>query len=170
MRAQVIGVVITGAQNVSAKNNPPFHFRSETFLTRAAVKIENVFRIFSTRPVTHAIEASEVRGSFRGGNNVINRDRVFSAGQRDLKNFRSQGIELFHRGVDCDSHLRIDSFDHVFLGHAQPNAAQIISEARAIIQRGLVERCGILRIITCDSVHDQRSVADGLCYRSNLVE
>src|SRR3954453_20294747 len=84
--AQIIGVVVTGAQNVSAKNNAPFHFRSETFLTRAAVKIENVFGIFSTIPVPHAIEASEVRGSFRRSNNVINRDCVFSAWQRHLNN------------------------------------------------------------------------------------
>src|SRR5206468_10048138 len=61
LRAQIIGMVITGAQNISAKNNAPFHFRPETFLTCAAVKAENVFRIFSTIPVTHAIEASEVR-------------------------------------------------------------------------------------------------------------
>src|SRR4029453_5579377 len=81
LRAQVIGVVITGAQNVSAKNDSPFHFRSETPLTGATVKIEYVFRIFSTVSVTPAIEASEVRGSFSGGNNVVNRDRVFSAGQ-----------------------------------------------------------------------------------------
>src|SRR4030095_2048379 len=81
LRAQVIGVVVTGAQNIRAKNDPPFHFRSKTLFTGAAIKIENVFRIFSTISVTHADEASEVRGSFRCGYNVINRHGVFSAGQ-----------------------------------------------------------------------------------------
>src|SRR4029077_11043318 len=105
LRAQVIGVVITGAQNVSAKDDAPFHFRPETLLTRAAVKIEDIFRIFSTMSVTHAVESSEIRRSLRGGNNVIDRDRIFSAWQRDLNNFRAKGIELFHRGIDCNSHL-----------------------------------------------------------------
>src|SRR6266567_9203971 len=42
LRAKIIRIVITGAQNVSAKNDPPFHFRPETFITRAAVKVEYV--------------------------------------------------------------------------------------------------------------------------------
>src|SRR6516165_4520073 len=61
---QVIRVVIAGAQNVSAKNDSPFHFRTKTLLSRSPVKIENVFGIFSTIPVTNAIEAREVRGGF----------------------------------------------------------------------------------------------------------
>src|SRR5262249_17032790 len=81
LRTQIIGVVVTGAQNVSAQNDPPFHFRSETLLTRAAVKIEHAFRIFSAIPVPNAVEASKVRGSFSGGNNVIDCDRVFGAAQ-----------------------------------------------------------------------------------------
>src|ERR1700757_4574425 len=38
LRAQIIRIVITGAQNVSAKNDPAFHFGPETLLSRAAVK------------------------------------------------------------------------------------------------------------------------------------
>src|SRR5262249_51502157 len=78
LRAQIIGVVITGAQNVRAENNPPFHFRSETFLARAAIEIEHVFRVFCSISVTDPIKASKVRRSLGGGHNVINSDRVFS--------------------------------------------------------------------------------------------
>src|SRR5438552_12988816 len=81
LRAQIICVVITGAQNVSTKNDSAFHFRSKTFLTCAAIKIEHILGIFRAISVTHAVETSEVRGSFRGSNNVINRNRVLRAGQ-----------------------------------------------------------------------------------------
>ena len=41
LRAQIISVVITGAQNISAENDPAFHFPAETFFTRAAITIED---------------------------------------------------------------------------------------------------------------------------------
>src|SRR5215510_10684665 len=39
-----------------------------------------------------------------------------------------------------------------------------------VIGHRLVERCGILRVMTCDGAHDQRGIAHSLRYRSNLIE
>src|SRR5205823_13750381 len=61
LRAQVVGVVITGAQNVSAENNSAFHFRAETFCASAAIEIENISRIFRAISVTHTVEPRKVR-------------------------------------------------------------------------------------------------------------
>ena len=48
LRPHIIGLVIAGAQNIGAENDPAFHFRAETFRPRPAVMIQQV-RGFSDR-------------------------------------------------------------------------------------------------------------------------
>ena len=48
LRAQVVGVVVPGTQNVSAENNSAFHFSPESFAARARIVIEEIFRIIGT--------------------------------------------------------------------------------------------------------------------------
>src|SRR5206468_10655835 len=86
LRAQIISVVITGAQNIGAENNAPFNFLPETFPTSAAIKIEDVVRIFRPISITDAIKPGEVSRSLGRGHNVIDRNRVFSSWQPDFNN------------------------------------------------------------------------------------
>src|SRR6266403_3934910 len=55
LRAQIISVVVTGTQNVSAENDAPFHFRAETFVASTAIKIEHVSWIFRSISITNSI-------------------------------------------------------------------------------------------------------------------
>src|SRR5581483_7154403 len=86
LRAQIIGVVITGTQDVSAKEEAPFYFRAETFRACASVVIEQVFWIFSAITVTHAIEARQIGRGFSGGENVVGGDGVIGRGEREIDN------------------------------------------------------------------------------------
>src|SRR5207249_9212539 len=52
LRTQIIRIIITRTQNVGAENDPAFHFRSKTFLARAAIMIEQIFWIFRSIAVT----------------------------------------------------------------------------------------------------------------------
>src|SRR5881396_76198 len=86
LRAQIIRIVIAGAQNVSAKNDPAFYFRAETFLSRAAVMIEEISWMFGPMSVAYAIKAGEIRRSLRRCQNVIDCNGVIGVRQRNVDN------------------------------------------------------------------------------------
>src|SRR5204863_9863592 len=86
LRAQIISIVITGAQNVSAENDPAFYFRAETFLSRAAVMIEEIPWMFGPMSVADAIKAGEIRRSLRRCQNVIDCNGVIGVRQRNVDN------------------------------------------------------------------------------------
>src|SRR5207253_5249567 len=100
-RADVVGVVITGAQNVGPENNSAFYFRAETFFARPAVMIEQIFWIFGAITVSDAVEAGEVCGRFRGGEEIINGDAVVRVRQTNIDNLRAERLQLLQRNVDC---------------------------------------------------------------------
>src|SRR5439155_13837578 len=101
LRADVVGVVVTGAQNVGAENDSAFYFRAETLFSGAAIMIEQILWIFSAVPVTDAVEASEVRGCFRGREEIINSDAVIGMRQTNIDNLRAERLQLLERNVDC---------------------------------------------------------------------
>src|SRR5207249_11493605 len=61
---QVIGIVITGTENVGAENNSPFYFRAESFRSRAGVIIKQAAHRLRPMPVAHTIKAREVGRGF----------------------------------------------------------------------------------------------------------
>src|SRR5205085_2025368 len=84
LRAQIIGVVITGTENVSAENNSPFHFRAESFRTRAGVMIKQTAHFLRTMSVAHAIKAREIGRGLCRRQNIVNADGVVRMRKRDL--------------------------------------------------------------------------------------
>ena len=84
LRAQIVGVVIAGAEHVGAKNDPALHLRAESFRPRPFVMIEQSLRLVRPGAVTHAVEAREIGRSFRGREDVIGRHGVVGVRQRDL--------------------------------------------------------------------------------------
>ena len=80
MRPQIISIVIAAAQNVSAENDAPLHFRAESRAARFAVKFNRVGTVHP-RAVADAVEAREIGRRFRSGDDVIRRHCVIRVRQ-----------------------------------------------------------------------------------------
>ena len=81
---QIVSIVITRRQDISAKHDAALHFRTETFVPRLAIHVAQSRRILGTKAIAHAIVASEVRRSFGRRDDVINRDRILRMRQIDV--------------------------------------------------------------------------------------
>lgn len=76
----VVGIVVAGGEDVGAEDDAAFDLRAEAFFARAAVEIEDVVGLFSAVAVADAVEAGEVGGGFRGGDDVVGSDGVLGVG------------------------------------------------------------------------------------------
>src|SRR5205814_8261761 len=92
LSADVVSVVVTGTQYIVAETDPAFYFGAETFLACPAVMIEQIFWIFGAITVSDAVEPGEVRGRFRGREEIINSDAIVGVRQANIDNLRAERL------------------------------------------------------------------------------
>ena len=93
---QIIGIVITGTENVSAENNSPFYFRAESF-PPVERNDQTSCSLSRPMPVPDSIKAREVGRSFRRRQNIVNADGVFRMWKRNLRRFPHPVISQLFR-------------------------------------------------------------------------
>ena len=160
--AAVIGVVVTGREDVSAEDDPALHFGAEAFLAGFFIKIENVGRVGGAMAVADAVEAGKVRRGFRRGDDVVGGDGVLGVGQGNLDDFRALGGEFLDGGLDVFADAGVDAFAKVFLGNAEFEAFHAVVEAGEVIGDRGVEAGRVERIAAGDGLEDERGVLNAL--------
>src|SRR3989338_11508453 len=67
---RIISVIISSRENVSSKNNSPPHLFSESALTRFGINIKKILSVL-TESISNSVKAREIRGNFRGHDDII---------------------------------------------------------------------------------------------------
>ena len=71
LRTEIISVLITRTQDVSAKDNAPLDLWTEALFSCCAVMIQQSVGYFRPETVTHSVEPRKVRGSFGGSDDGV---------------------------------------------------------------------------------------------------
>ena len=167
----VEGLVVAGRERVGSEHDPALRLVAEPFVTGARVELTDVPVALGTMAVTDAVVAGQVRGRFRGRDQVV-------AGQAEVDRARqAAGLDLgtelsreLQRAIDLLADAALDSLGLVqLLRDADPEAAEVLRFGQLDGLRKL-DRRRIAGIPPGDDPVEQRAVADRLRDRPDLVE
>ena len=170
LSAGVIGVVVTRGEHVGAKDNAAFHLGAEAELARLVVEIYDVGGVRGAIAVTNPVEAREVRGGLRWGDDIIGSHCVLRVWQGNGHDDRPEAFELFDAAIHVLPDAGMNALAEVFLGNPDPHTFHAEVDLRRVIGNRHVQRGAVLRIVPGDGLEDQRRVVHRAGERPNLIQ
>lgn len=138
-RAAVVGIVVSGGEDIGAKDDPAFDLGSESFFTAFLINAEDVIGLGTPIAVADAIEAGEVRGRFGGSDDVVGRYGIFGMRERNFDDLGALGLEIGSGFFNTGANAGIDSIGEVFFRQAELHSGDSIFETFGVIGNIVVE-------------------------------
>ena len=170
LRAEVVGVVVAGAEHVGAEDDAALHFGTETFGARLGVNVHGVLRRRRAVAVTDAVVAAEIRGGFGGRDDVVGVETVLGVRKRDFADFAALGPVKRDGLFDRCRNFGIEALREIFLGDAQFPRAAVDRERGAVIGNVRFEGGRVAFVVPGDGAEHDGGVLDGAGKRADLVE
>ena len=170
LRPEVVGVIVAAAQNVGSKDDASLDLESEALTPGLCIQGLKVLRLGGALSVTDPVKSGEIRGGLRGGDDVVDGDRVLRVRQGDLDGLGAEVPELGDGRINGRTDSGLHSVDEVFLGNTDPQSLQVASDLTGEILVGKFQGSGVVRILPGHGVEEEGAVLDRGGEGADLIE
>ena len=147
LRLEIIGIIITGRQHVSADHDAAFDFNAETGAAGIGIHVVQMFAGHS-QSVTQTIVTRQIGRRFRRRDNIIGGQRVFGMRQRDIDDFRTGGFQHFDPFVPIRRHFGVQPFGTIFGGNTDLQSFDALPQDFCKIRHFAFDGSRILFVVT----------------------
>ena len=134
-----------------------------------AVKFNRVGAVHA-RAVTNAVEAREVRRSFRGRDDVVSRRGIIRVRQGNLHDFRAELFQFLHRRIHGGADFGTQSRKSYIPWANRFSAPNVAIESSDVIRHRFGNARGIPLIASADGANNSAAVADIFGEWPDLIE
>ena len=121
-------------------------------------------------PVTHAVEARQVRRRFGSRDDVVRRDRVFGMRQRYRNDLASRFRQFLDCSFHCGANFRIESLAKIFFRNAEPQPFRRLPNLGLVIGDGNFGGSRVEFIASGDIAQQDGRVFHRLRQRTNVIK
>src|SRR5690606_10262835 len=140
-------------QRVSAEHDAALHLRAEPAGARLFHVLPHGAARTIAEAVLHAVVPGEVCARLAGRDEVVDRERVLGAGERDVAvNRAAKILERLERLFDALTHARLHAFDKVLARDANAGALDVASEVVPEVRLRLRVGRAVAGIVPGDAV------------------
>src|ERR1700722_6283086 len=120
--------------------------------------------------VVHAIVAGQVARRLRGCDEIIGRDRVRGAGQRNFTHRSAKSLVNLESSADGLLNLHIEPFTEVLARNADGQRLYRFVHCLAVRGNGFVDAGAVARVVASDGFQQQGRVGEIVSQGADLIE